>query len=103
MNRATSEAIIESMADLPPAEMPSEAMRWVAESVGTAQAVRLLLELGGVTIYLSKSARRDLFKRYVRKTFDGKNYRALALRLGLAERTIRDWTADLNKGTENED
>jgi len=91
--REREEELLLSLAtELNPEDMPSDTLQWAAKAIGVAPCLRLILELSGITFYIPKSAKTMLKKMYVIKKFDGSNLRSLAHQLGLAERTIRDWT-----------
>lgn len=85
--------ILSAMASsMTPADMPSDTLRWVAKTVGVEAAVALALELSGIPIYIPKADVTALKRRHVLRAYDGTNARELARQLGLAERTVRQWT-----------
>lgn len=59
----------------------------LAERLADAVASRLMLRLGGQSIYVRKCERID--RAAIVNAFDGRNHRALALRHNVTERRIR--------------
>ena len=66
-------------------DMPNADMRLVAEACGVETAVKLLTELPGIHISIPKAGVRRVIWAYVRKNYNGKNIKKLALEVGLSE------------------
>ena len=66
-------------------DMPNADMKLVAETCGVETAVKLLTELPGIQINIPKAGVRRVTWAYVRKNYNGKNIKKLALEVGLSE------------------
>ncbi len=66
-------------------DMPSEDLKLVARACGVEVAAKLLEELPGVTLYVPKSGITQVKKNYIRKSFNGRNAKKLAIETGYSE------------------
>jgi Mor family transcriptional regulator len=72
-------------------DLPDSDSRWIADNIGMDAAIKMCLQFSGVQIYIPKSTEVRLKRLYVERNFTGNNARSLALKLGVAERTIYQW------------
>ena len=68
-------------------DMPNEDLQLVAECCGMETAIRLLQEMGGVTLNIPKLGGKRLYRRYIKEVCDGSvtSMRRIALHLGVTQ------------------
>jgi Mor family transcriptional regulator len=68
-----------------------EVYQMIAEAIGVSNTIKLSELLGGTGYYFPKLDKLLMMKRdeLIREQFDGTNHKALALKFGLTEVTIR--------------
>ncbi|NLM47472.1 MAG: DNA-binding protein [Epulopiscium sp.] len=64
-----------------------------AELIGVDKLYILAKELGGTTIYIPKTQYllKEVMEVQLKKEFDGGNYKELAQKYNVCEKTIRNW------------
>jgi Mor family transcriptional regulator len=77
-------------ADITLEDMPNNDLKLVAEHCGIAVAITLIENMGGLSIYIPGEtfSFRKPMKRYIAKTWDGKNTKELARELGVSLKMI---------------
>lgn len=75
---------------LTPEQIPQD-IRWLPELVGMESFMKILDLVGGENIYFPKreSLERPLRQQAILREYNGCNYRQLARKYGLTERSIR--------------
>lgn len=63
----------------------------ILEHCGRDVLISLLKNLPKVELYISQRLIVEAQKLYVQKYFNGKNYKVLALDIGVSERVVREW------------
>lgn len=76
---------------LGPDDMPNEDLQLIAECCGTEVAIKLLQEMGGVTLNIPKLGGKRLYYRYIKEVCDGtaSSMRRIALHLGVSESYVQ--------------
>lgn len=79
---------IEKITDI---DQLSGEQRELAETVGLDAYRKLVANYGGNPLYIPKSETvlKEVIRKEVSSSFDGKNYRQLSIKYGLSEKTIR--------------
>lgn len=68
-------------------------LSFLVDIVGLERTVEIAIKLGGILIYVPKRVKSRLMEKYVINHYNGQNSRALALKLGLSERTVYRWAS----------
>lgn len=81
----------------------SEDQQLICDCVGMEAYERLVTQYSGQTLYVAKleSVLRSSRDEKIRKDFNGYNYKYLAMKYNLSERTIRLITSDILKEKQN--
>ncbi|MCA0447671.1 MAG: hypothetical protein LCH54_15725 [Bacteroidetes bacterium] len=70
----------------------------VLDNCGPETVKQLWWKLQGIAIYPSQTAINDAMRAYMRKKFDGTNYKEIAVTLGVSERFVREVLAKNPRG-----
>jgi len=72
---------------LGPEDMPNDDLKLVADCCGVETAIRLLQEMGGVTLNIPKLGGKRLYQQYIKDVCDGSvtSMRRIALHLGVTQ------------------
>lgn len=81
---------IKNMVSAMKAEDLPETLRFIADEIGLEATLKLVSRFAGAVIYIPIRIKRNMMKDYIKKTFTG-NYAISAARLGITERTLRNW------------
>ena len=66
-------------------DLPGGDIRIVAERCGLDVALKLLWECDGMQLYISKTAKSQIVRKYICDNYDGKNSKQLAVETGYSE------------------
>lgn len=79
---------IEKITDI---DQLSGEQRELAEIVGLASYKKLVTNYGGNLLYIPKpeTVLKDIIHKEISEDFDGRNYKKLAIKYGLSEKTVR--------------
>lgn len=71
------------------ADFPREDLQLAAETIGVETLVRLLMEMPGSNLYLSRRWAKGVVQKAVTEFYDGNNTRELAAALGTTMREVQ--------------
>ncbi len=69
-------------------DLPSQALKDVAEVIGISKLKELIVRCPGAKIYIPKSIRTISNKKYAYENFNGENYQEIAVHLGITKRSV---------------
>jgi Mor family transcriptional regulator len=83
-------------------DMPNADMRMVAELCGVEVAIELMRHLGGINIYIPRTAEKEFLKKYVVERYNGHNAKELAIDLGISVRKVFNILNEKTKPSEDQ-
>ncbi len=99
LSREKSDDILLPLAEQLPTEELPDGLRWLAERVGMHAVAAIIVEFDGLQMYVPKTIKQGLKRKYFIDHYDGHNARNLARLLNVAEPTVYRWLEDSKQPT----